>query len=467
MKKTFEIDQNGKNLEVIPKSKSIKDCSNNALKTNLPHPKHFFTKHYDATSGKFYHVIKATNECTWDKPKGGNVPLQLDDEERIEFLQEINTIKGIQKEQRQYVIRSKRAKYQKDQCKKQIEKQQHQERIVKEAWLYECKKGIIDKGKIQVNWKKFGYISNEIYDFEKNNPSIQLWDLSLNGNDLDSIHDLPIHCSNLQRLSLACNKIQKLDDSIGKLVSLTHLNLLQNGLDSLPSNIESLTQLQVLDVSHNSLSSLPNSIVNLKQIKVLNLECNQLKEIPDVIGNMLCETINLNSNEIFNLSRAIGRMKALKRLLVNDNRLKFLPVELFDSNTLEVIHASRNNITELPNAIGNLSSTLKCLWLDNNKISALPSNFYLLSRLTELQLEGNYGMVNPSISTIVKGPQEVLKWCQLNLARCDHSRKRNIILAVQDVLEQVGRLKISGCNPIEEPHESLFESNVEYNGGKE
>lgn len=73
-------------------------------------------------------------------------------------------------------------------------------------------------------------------------------------------------------------------------------------------------------------------------------------------------------------------------------------------------------------------------------------------------------MVNPSMSTIVKGPQEVLRWCQLNLARCDHSRQRNIVIAVQDVLELVRRLKVSGCNTIEEPHESVFESNVNYNG---
>ena len=40
------------------------------------HPKHYFTKHYDVVSGKFYHVIKATDECIWDRPKGQSVPLE-------------------------------------------------------------------------------------------------------------------------------------------------------------------------------------------------------------------------------------------------------------------------------------------------------------------------------------------------------------------------------------------------------
>ncbi len=433
------------------------------------HPKHYFTKHYDVASGKFYHVIKATNERIWDTPKGQTVPMEYHVSQQQSNAQNANRCsqrKMIQKEERSYVIERKRHVHSEENVKKQMQQQQARRQDIHETWLHECQKGLLsqNRGRVKVDWRRFGYISDEIYNFEKNNDPVKLWDLSLNGNDLDSIHELCIRCPNLQRLSLARNRIQVLDDSIGKLSSLTHLNLLHNGLQSLPSSIGALTQLQVLDVSHNSLRSIPKTIVMLKQISVLNLECNSLEEIPD-IGKMHCDTINLNSNRLITIPRCIGEMKKLKRLLLNDNRLKFLPVDMCYSNSLQTIHLSRNNIAEMPNAIGLLSSTLESLWLDNNKLCALPTSFYQLSRLKELRIEGNRGMVNPSMTVITKGPQEVLKWCELKFARCDYSRKRNIVLAVQDLLEQVGKLRLGGYDDFKEPHESVFESNVDHNGG--
>ena len=428
----------------------------------------YFTKHFDFTNGKFYHVIRATNERTWDIPKGDKVPLEPIDLSPLKQCQECNenNHNNTKREQRAYVIQRKVDKYKKEEYKSKLEQQHYDEMKEKEVWENARKKGLETQGVIRLDWKHFGYISDVIYEFDDNNTSIKLKDLSLNGNDLKSIHDLPTCCLHLQKLSLASNKIHHLDDSIGKLESLTHLNLLQNCLISLPSSIGSLRKLQVLDVSHNCLISLPLAVTTLEQIRVLNLECNQLSEIPHDIEKMNCECINLNSNKITMLPRAIGKMSKLKQLSCNDNNLKFLPVELFESKTLNVLHLSRNNISQLPNAIGNLSDTLESLWLDNNQLSALPSHFYQLIHLKDLQLEGNCGMVNPSFSTIAQGPLAVLKWCRLNLARSDYTRKRNIIAAVQDVLEQVDRLKLCGINANDEPHESIFQSNVYHQGGK-
>lgn len=443
------------------------DCES----TTNHHPRLFFSKHLDVASGQYYHVNKATKERLVDTPKGGEVPLEVNHREQNEMLvqsrsNEFNKTKAMQKEQREFIIERKREIYRKETMKKQKEIKNSHDRRVKDDWNCAYQNGIKRNGCISQNWKKYDFVAQEVYDFDRNNPTIQLRHLSLNGNELESIYDIPVYCRNLQKLSLACNQIKKLDDSIGKLLSLTHLNLLRNGLESLPSSIGSLVCLQVLDVSNNALKAIPDSIQNLKQIKVLNFECNDIMEIPSAIGNMMCERINFSCNRLISLPKSIGQLKFLTHLLLNDNLLTFLPVELFSSKTLRVIHASGNRLTELPNAICNVSSTLECLWLDNNKLSALPSNFHLLNHLIELELEGNSEMVNPSIEIIVKGPNEVRKWCELNLARCDHSRQRNIIVAVQSILEQVGTMKIGGKNDIEEPHESVFEANVEYKAGK-
>lgn len=486
----LEADKSNRYIKPVSSSSTTATTTTNTTINDRDHPKQYFTKHYSIETGKFYYINKVTNECTWDKPKGENVPLEnsmlihplslFSSSSQNEIVtKDFNKPKDVwngdkddkrklKREQRRFIIQRKLNENTRDQSRKQFKLQEEQEQLEKDIWLLECRKGSEtgNEGRIQVNWKKFGYISSEVYDFERNNPTIQLSDLSLNGNGLDSILDIPVHCLNLKRLSLTCNKIVKLDESIGNLVHLTHLNLLRNGMKSLPSAIGSLKQLQVLDISHNELKCLPASIKYLDKIEVLNLECNQLVEIPDVVGEMCCESVNFNSNQITFLPRSIGQMKRLKRLSCMDNKLKFLPVELFESKTLQVLHLSRNYISELPNAIGKLAESIECLWLDNNRLSALPSNFHMLTRLKELQLERNSEMTNPSLNVIIKGPKEVLKWCEMNLARCEYKRKRNIVVAVQDLLEQANQHKLYGKDPVKEPFESVFEPNVSYRGGK-
>ena len=476
-------------LEDEKNNRNIKKPSSTTKNATINN-RDYFTKHYSVETGKFYYINKVTHECTWDKPKGENVPLDnstfirplllpsSSSQNEID-IKDFNKPKGVwnddrddkrklKREQRRFIIQRKINENTRDQSRRKFKLQEEQEQLEKDIWVSECQKGSEtgNEGRIQVNWKNLGYISSDIYDFERNNPTIQLSDLSLNGNGLDSILDIPVYCLNLKRLSLTCNKIVKLDESIGNLIHLTHLNLLKNGMQSLPSTIGSLKQLQVLDISHNELKCLPASIKYLDKIEVLNLECNQLVEIPDVVGEMYCEYINLNSNQITFLPRSIGQMKRLKRLSCIDNKLKFLPVELFESKTLQALHLSRNYIAELPNAIGKLAETIECLWLDNNRLSALPSNFHMLTHLKELQLERNSEMTNPSLNVIIKGPKEVLKWCEMNLARCEYKRKRNIVIAVQDLLEQANQHKLCGKDPVNEPFESVFEPNVSHRGGK-
>lgn len=423
-----------------------------------------FTKHYDVQSGKFYYIIKATNEITWDKPKGENIPLEVSKgllPSSSLTLPKRHTLRD--KEERKYIIGEKRLEYEREKTKKETAIKSKRDEYEKNFWRRECMKGIENNGKVQADWKKFGYISDDIYNFEKNNSQLKLLHLSLNGNDLDGIHDLTIHCSNLCTLSLACNRIRHLDESVGKLTCLTHLNLLRNKLESLPDSIGNLKLLKVLDVSHNSLRFIPTSIGKLNQIKVMNLECNKLEEIPNVLDEMNCEVMNLNSNKLTTLPNTIGQMKHLERLLINDNKVMFLPIQICYLKTLKVLHMSRNFIKELPNAIGQLSS-LEILWLDNNKLSALPSDFYQLSNLKELQLECNLEMNNPSMEVVAKGPQEVLRWCELKLAKKNYMRKRNIIMTIQDLLEQVHRLKLDGDN--NQPHDAVFRANVMYKEGK-
>ena len=67
-------------------------------------------------------------------------------------------------------------------------------------------------------------------------------------------------------------------------------------------------------------------------------------------------------------------------------------------------------LMELPDGIGSLGKTLKHLWLDFNNLTALPMSFHKMEVIEELKMEGNVGMVFPTIDKIIRGPKAVVAW---------------------------------------------------------
>jgi len=439
-----------------------------------PLPSSPFAKHIDKTTGRFYHVMKATGDSTWDVPHGQKLPLETPSSEVKNIINggqysktgSICKLGSIdrQRQERLRIIQSIRDKHERDRRKESSFAEAKKDRILDTIWKSACDCGN-DDGIVRVNWKELGYVSERIYNFE-NDYGAPLQSLSMLGNKLRSLHSLPEKCLHLQRLHLGSNQIQELDSSIGSMTKLTHLHLVRNKLHTLPSSIGNLVHLQVLDLANNCLKILPITIGKLGKIKKLNLDCNMLKSLPEEIIEMNCEELSMNDNKLISLPILIGRMPFLKVLLVNDNCLKSIPANICGSSTLRVLHLSRNYITELPKSIGSIVS-LECLWLDFNKLSSLPSGFHHLKNLKEdnFKLEGNH-MTSPPVDTIAKGATEILKWCESKLLSCDFAKNRNIVLCVQKLLEQVGKYKLCGINDNEQPHESVYEAGVDYKGDK-
>ena len=332
------------------------------------------------------------------------------------------------------------------------------------VWKKACEKGR-HNGDVRCCWKNLGYVSDMIYDF-RDNYDIQITKLFLDGNGLDSIPEsLSTKCTEIVQLSLASNQISYLDDSICLMKHLTHLNLMRNNLQHLPTNIGLLRRLRVLELGNNELVEIPESIGNLKKVKKLCLQCNHLIKIPETVGKMNCVEINVSSNFLTSLPNSIGYMANLKTLKVNKNLMKSLPEGLCLSKTLRILHASGNEISELPNEIGKITS-LRSLWLAFNKITALPHGFHKLRRLSDLRMEGNDDMALPNMDILSQGPKETLRWCERRFESSKHTKKRYIVMSIQNILHQVEHFQINDEESNSISHESIFRSNVEFCHGK-
>lgn len=87
-------------------------------------------------------------------------------------------------------------------------------------------------------------------------------------------------------LSINCNKIVILPQSLTHLTSLRVLDARLNCLKSLPEDLENLINLEVLNISQNFqyLETLPYSIGLLMSLVELDVSYNKITTLPDSIG---------------------------------------------------------------------------------------------------------------------------------------------------------------------------------------
>jgi leucine-rich repeat protein SHOC2 len=150
-------------------------------------------------------------------------------------------------------------------------------------------------------------------------------------------------------LSLSCNQLKKLPDSIGTLSNLTCLKLRDNQLTILPDSIGDLVKLRELDLSENRLDSIPSSINNLLNLEDLNLRANnQLKMLPKEIINLVnLKRLNLSYTGLNDLTDEIGNFVNLTGLFINNNQIIILPASINKLVNLAGLYLDSNPISDL------------------------------------------------------------------------------------------------------------------------
>ena len=103
------------------------------------------------------------------------------------------------------------------------------------------------------------------------------------------------------------------------------------------------------------------------QITRLDLSIMGLTQIPDDIfdGFANLERIDLNNNQLTELPQSIGNLTNLKWLTLSSNQLTELPQSIGNLTNLEILLLGINKLTEPPNYIANLTN-LKRLDLHRN-----------------------------------------------------------------------------------------------------
>ncbi|CAL9083992.1 unnamed protein product [Musa textilis] len=194
----------------------------------------------------------------------------------------------------------------------------------------------------------------------------------------------------LQKLILAHNNLEVLNEDLKTLNMLTVLNVSHNKLSLLPRAIGELPLLKALDVSFNLITSIPEEIGSLASLVKLDCSSNELKELPSSLGRCLdLSELKASNNCLTKLPDELANCSKLIKLDVEGNKLTSFTEKMPMSWTLLTeINAARNLLTSIPESIGLLVKLIR-LDFHQNKISSIPSSIMGCSSLAEFYMGTN------------------------------------------------------------------------------
>lgn len=195
----------------------------------------------------------------------------------------------------------------------------------------------------------------------------------------------------LTRLRFQNNGITLLPEEIGNLINLTSFRPSPNPFPSVPSEYSNLVNLEILDLSGSLITNIPTGFSGLVNLRELYLNNNNLQVIFDGgIGNLAqLEILTLDDNELSTLPNDIGNLgNTLNTITLERNQLTSLPEEIGNLINLTSLNLEINQLESLPDSFGNLTN-LVTLNLRNNKLETLPATIGNLTNLLSLDLSNN------------------------------------------------------------------------------
>lgn len=127
----------------------------------------------------------------------------------------------------------------------------------------------------------------------------------------------------------------------------------------------------------------------------------------------------------------IQKLRCLQSLTFSNNRLKYLPVQLFECRNLINLHLESNQLKFIPKEIVKLTK-LSELTLSNNQLSFLNPNIWLIIN----NLKGDY-FDNPLLCHL-DPPSWLKKWPRFNTNNCITSNcldEETMLLVIEKVKE--------------------------------
>ncbi|XP_062372556.1 volume-regulated anion channel subunit LRRC8A [Sardina pilchardus] len=164
-----------------------------------------------------------------------------------------------------------------------------------------------------------------------------LQEIDLKDNNLKTIEEIISfqHLHRLACLKLWYNQIAYIPIQIGTLTNLERLYLNRNKIEKIPSQLFFCRKLRFIDLSHNNLTSIPADIGFLQNLQYFAVTSNRIEILPpELFQCKKLRALNLGNNYLQVLPSRFGELTSLQQLELRGNRLEGLPVELGECHLL-------------------------------------------------------------------------------------------------------------------------------------
>jgi Leucine-rich repeat (LRR) protein len=184
-----------------------------------------------------------------------------------------------------------------------------------------------------------------------------------------------------------------LENLSGKEVNLSGLGLNSKEITSvLVSYSEKLSKVSDVEINlrDNDITTFPTILLQMKTLKRVNLDNNRIKELPKNEGKTEIkkedcpnlQDISLDRNNLSTLTNEFLQLDQIKHLSLNDNRFSELPNDIDKLHHLESLQIRNNSLSKLPDNLAKLEE-LMSLQATNCQLTELPPDF---NKLTNLQV---------------------------------------------------------------------------------
>lgn len=194
----------------------------------------------------------------------------------------------------------------------------------------------------------------------------------------------------LRRLVVNGNALERLPDEIGDLSELEILNASSNRLTALPERLGGLGKLVELDVSDNRIAALPECLGGLKALRALKIAKNPLTSLPESLASLPLEELSLEEMPALDWGQALrvlARVPALATLRICQP-LGAAPPALDALRQVKTLRLIGLGLTELPEEVLRLDQ-LEKLSLDQNQLTTLPDALGQMPALKTIVLFDN------------------------------------------------------------------------------
>ncbi|RXM94428.1 Leucine-rich repeat-containing protein 10 [Acipenser ruthenus] len=154
-------------------------------------------------------------------------------------------------------------------------------------------------------------------------------------------------------------------------------------------NLEEMPLDKMVDVSGSQLRRFPLQICSFTRLVKLYLSDNKLRNLPQELKQLQSlQILALDFNGFRELPIVVCSLKQLSILYLGNNRLHALPSELSLLKELKILWIETNYFSDFPDVICELRS-LKTLHVGYNQLRCLPKGLNRLEDLSSVWLSGN------------------------------------------------------------------------------